>query len=179
MANPAIERRENHGPELHVGDARVTLRFGQHDAHDWMFAGDEALPESGAVIVPFARIDEALAKNSLSAVAVRISPGEDVRLLKDHLPRLALVELAFPAYRDGRNYSSARILRDQLGYSGEIKAIGDVLADQLHFMRRCGIDTLELHPSVKPETAQRALARFKDVYQNASDDRPAVWKRRS
>ncbi len=178
MANPAIERRENHGPNLETDGGRVTLRFGAHELRDWLFVDGETLPESGAVVVPLARVTEALGKNSLAAVGVRIMPGEDVRQLKDILPRLAMVELAFPAYRDGRNYSSARILRDQLGYTGEIKAIGDVLVDQLHFMRRCGIDTLELHPSVQIETAKRALARFEHVYQAASDARTAVWQKR-
>jgi uncharacterized protein (DUF934 family) len=178
MANPAIERRENHGPQLDSGAQRLTLRFGDHAQPAWVFAGEDALPESGAVVVPMARVAEAAAKNNLDAIGVRIMPGEDVCLLKDFLPRLALIELAFPAYRDGRNYSSARILRDQFGYTGEIKAIGDVLVDQLHFMRRCGIDTLELHPSVQVETAKRALARFEHVYQAASDGRTAVWQKR-
>jgi uncharacterized protein (DUF934 family) len=53
--------------------------------------------------------------------------------------------------------------------------VGDVLADQLFFMLRCGIDTLELHPDVKPETAQQALERFAHVYQSASDARKPVW----
>jgi uncharacterized protein (DUF934 family) len=178
MANPAIERRENHGPQLDSGAQRMTLRFSEHAQHDWVFVGDDALPESGAIIVPLARLADVPMVHNFEAIGVRILPGEDVRLLKDHLARFALVELAFPAYRDGRNYSSARILRDQLGFAGEIKAIGDVLVDQLHFMRRCGIDTLELHPSVNVETAKRALDRFKDVYQAASDGRTAVWQKR-
>jgi uncharacterized protein (DUF934 family) len=178
MANPAIERRESHGAQLDSSAERITLRFGDHTVRSWHFAGDEPLPDSGAIIVPLSRIDEALAKNNAEAIGVRVLPGEDVQLLKDVVSRLAMVELAFPAYRDGRNYSSARILRDQLGYTGEIKAIGDVLVDQLHFMRRCGIDTLELHPSVQIETANRALARFNDVYQAASDGRTAVWQKR-
>jgi uncharacterized protein (DUF934 family) len=178
MANPAIERRENHGPQLDTGVERLALRFGTHAQRNWVFAGEDALPDGGAVVVPLSRLAEVLAKNNLEAIGVRILPGEDVRLLKDHLAHFALIELTFPAYRDGRNYSSARILRDQLGYNGEIKAIGDVLVDQLHFMRRCGIDTLELHPSVKVETAKRALDRFVDVYQAASDGRTAVWQKR-
>jgi uncharacterized protein (DUF934 family) len=178
MANPAIERRENHGPQLDSGAERLTLRFGNHEQRNWVFADEDILPESGAVVVPLTRLEVALSKNSLDAVGVRILPGEDVRLLKAFMPRLALIELAFPAYRDGRNYSSARILRDQLGYTGEIKAIGDVLVDQLHFMRRCGIDTLELHPSVNAETAKRALNRYNEVYQAASDGRTAVWQKR-
>src|SRR5947209_19929373 len=71
------------------------------------------------------------------AVSVRIEGGDDVRLLEPAFARLKLVEVDFPRFRDGRGYSSARILRE-MGYRGELKAVGDVLVDQLLFMRRCG-----------------------------------------
>ena len=74
-----------------------------------------------------------------NAVAVRIEPGEDARALLPHLSRIALVEVSFPAYGDGRGYSSARILREH-GYKGELRATGDVLLDQLSHMKRCGFD---------------------------------------
>src|SRR3546814_3104486 len=69
------------------------------------------------------------------AVSVRIEAGDDVRLLLPVLDRVRLVEVDFPRFRDGRGYSSARILRES-GYTGEIKATGDVLVDELLFMRR-------------------------------------------
>jgi uncharacterized protein (DUF934 family) len=142
-------------------------------------AADESLPQQQDVIVPLARLPEALAANHLTAVGVRIEPGEDVYALTDHLSRISLVELSFPTFRDGRNYSSARILREELGYTGEIRAVGDVLVDQLHFMVRSGIDSLQLHPDVKLESAQAALARWQHVYQKSADDRTAVWQQRA
>jgi uncharacterized protein (DUF934 family) len=138
--------------------------------------GDDPLPQQEAVIVPLARLAEALAANHLSAVGVRIEPGEDVNALSDHLSRIGIVELAFPTFRDGRNYSSARILREELGYEGEIRAVGDVLVDQLHFMVRTGIDALQLHPDVKLESAKTALQRWEHVYQKSSDNRKATWQ---
>lgn len=179
MANPAIERREGHAERFHVENGRTRLSFGKHLQLDWLFAENEAaIPGSGAVFGELSLLDALLARNSLTAFGVRLLPGDDVQALAPHLARLSLVELAFPKYRDGRHYSNARILRDQLGYAGEIRAAGDVLADQLFFMLRCGIDTLELHPSVKPVTAQAALARFAHVYLSASDTREPVWKQR-
>lgn len=75
-----------------------------------------------------------------NATAVRIEPGDDARALLPFLDRLALVEVNFPGFGDGRGYSSARILREA-GYAGELRAVGDVLIDQLSHMRRCGFDS--------------------------------------
>ena len=176
MANPMIERREGAHASFEVSPGRHSIRLGNHPLRDWQFAGTaDDIPSSGAVITGLADLEALLGKNGLDAIGVRLMPGEDVQALVPHLSRLAVIELAFPKYRDGRHYSSARILRDQLGYTGEIRAVGDVLVDQLFFMVRCGIDTLELHPDVKPESAQRALARFADVYQSARDTRKPVW----
>ena len=65
-----------------------------------------------------------------NSTAVRLEPDDDARALLPFLDRLALIEIAFPKYRDGRGYSSARILREA-GYTGELRAQGDVLVDQL------------------------------------------------
>ncbi|MEO6389295.1 MAG: DUF934 domain-containing protein, partial [Croceibacterium sp.] len=75
-----------------------------------------------------------------NAVSVRIEAGDDVRLLGPALERVRLIEIDFPKFRDGRGFSSARVLRE-MGYTGEIKATGDVLVDLVFFMRRCGFDS--------------------------------------
>ncbi len=178
MANPSIERR---GAEekLKVTNNSVHLRFRDDAALDWTYVPDDVLLSGGgALTVSLSRLQDAIMRNDIGHLGVRILPGEDVRLLQPYLARITLVELAFPTFRDGRNYSSARILRDQLGYTGEIRAIGQVLADQLFFMVRCGIDALDLDQSVSREVAETALARFKYVYQAASDSRRPVWDAR-
>ena len=111
------------------------------------------------------------------AVSVRIEAGDDVRLLFPHLGRVRLVEIDFPRFRDGRGYSSARLLREA-GYPGEIRAIGDVLVDQLLFMRRCGFDSFGPDQPIDIEAAIRALNQYDFVYQPAADSRPPVWKLR-
>src|SRR3546814_13797047 len=75
-----------------------------------------------------------------NATAVRLEAGDDARRLVPYLDRIALIEIAFPRFRDGRGYSGARILREA-GYTGELRAQGDVLVDQILFMRRCGLDS--------------------------------------
>jgi uncharacterized protein (DUF934 family) len=112
-----------------------------------------------------------------NAVSVRIEGGDDVRRLGPALDRLKLVEIDFPRFRDGRGYSSARILRE-MGYKGELKAVGDVLVDQLLFMRRCGFDSFAPDQPIDLAVALRALNQYDFVYQQAADDRTPVWKLR-
>jgi uncharacterized protein (DUF934 family) len=106
--------------------------------------------------------------------AVRLEPGDDVRLLLPHLERLQLVEVAFPKFRDGRGYSSARILREA-GFAGEIRAAGDVLVDQLGFMRRVGFDSFAPNAPLDLKVVQATLDRYPYVYMKSSDGRPPVW----
>lgn len=112
-----------------------------------------------------------------NAAAVRIEPGEDARALLPHLGRIALVEVAFPAYGDGRGYSSARILREA-GYAGELRAAGDVLIDQLSHMRRCGFDAFAPAKPIAPEAADKALNTWPEVYQKTVDGRSPIWAKR-
>jgi uncharacterized protein (DUF934 family) len=112
-----------------------------------------------------------------NATAVRLEPDEDARLLIPHLDRLALIEIAFPKYRDGRGYSSARILREA-GYKGELRAQGDVLVDQIAFMKRCGFDSFAPESSLNEGALAAALARYTNVYQRAADEQVPVWKLR-
>jgi uncharacterized protein (DUF934 family) len=112
-----------------------------------------------------------------NATAVRLEPDDDARALIPFLDRLTLIEVAFPKYRDGRGYSSARILREA-GYTGELRAQGDVLVDQIAFMRRCGFDSFAPEASLNPEAVARALSTYDQFYQKASDSAVPVWKLR-
>lgn len=87
-------------------------------------------------------------------LGVLIAPADDVTALAPHLDRIALVALAFPAFNDGRAFSHASLLRSRLGYSGEVRAVGDVLIDQVPHMLRCGIDSF----AVTNTTALQRLA---------------------
>lgn len=134
------------------------------------FRSDEARDE------PAVTLDAFLAGQS-NANAVRIETGDDARELIPHLDRLALVEVAFPSFRDGRGYSTARILREA-GYTGELRAEGDVLLDQIAFMRRCGFDSFAPMQAIDRADAETAIGRYDGVYQRAADDAVPVWKLR-
>ncbi|MFZ4748128.1 MAG: DUF934 domain-containing protein [Sphingomonas sp.] len=136
------------------------LRFRADDAHD----------------EPAITLDAFLAGQS-NANAVRIETGDDARQLIPYLDRLALVEVAFPSFRDGRGYSSARILREA-GYTGELRAEGDVLLDQIAPMRRCGFDSFSPAQAIDRAAAEAAIARYDYVYQRADDGAVPVWKLR-
>lgn len=112
-----------------------------------------------------------------NATAVRIEPGDDARLLLPFLDRLALVEVNFPVFGDGRGYSAARILREA-GYTGELRAVGDVLIDQLSHMRRCGFDSFAPDKRLDEEDAARAFATWENVYQRAADRRASIADKR-
>ena len=112
-----------------------------------------------------------------NAVSVRVEAGDDVRRLAPYLDRIRLIEVDFPKFRDGRGFSSARVLRE-MGYTGEIKATGDVLVDLVYFMRRCGFDSFAPDIAFNHEDVQAALTRYPHVYQHAADDAVPIWKLR-
>jgi uncharacterized protein (DUF934 family) len=112
-----------------------------------------------------------------NAAAVLIEAGDDARDLLPHLSRIKLVEVDFPVFGDGRGYSAARILREA-GYTGELRAIGDILVDQLAAMRRCGFDSFSPQAALDPKDAEAAFARWDDVYQATADGRQPIWAKR-
>ena len=111
------------------------------------------------------------------AVSVRIEAGDDVRRLASELSRVKLVEVDFPKFRDGRGFSTARILRE-MGYAGEIKATGDVLVDLVFFMRRCGFDSFAPNVPFNDADVQATLTRYPYVYQDAADPAVPIWRLR-
>ena len=136
---------------------------------DLRFRTDELLEQPAVTLDAF--LDQS------NATAVRLEPDEDARLLIPHLERLALVEVAFPKFRDGRGYSAGRILREA-GYTGELRAQGDVLVDQIPLMRRCGFDSFAPESPINADVVAASLARYDHVYQAAADGAVPVWKLR-
>lgn len=136
---------------------------------DLRFRDDEPTEE------PAVTLDAFLDQTNSSAV--RLEAGEDARLLLPHLHHISLIEVDFPRFRDGRGYSSARILREA-GYKGELRATGDVLVDQMDHMRRCGFDSFAPNAAIDPEVLQATLDRYAYRYQPAADAAVPVWKLR-
>lgn len=149
------------------------------DPYVWV-ATDEALPDTGAVIVSLARWqderDTLLARKD--PVGVRLKSDESPELIAEDLDRIALVALEFPQFRDGRAYSYARMLRERFGFGGEIRAVGDVLMEQLHFMVRTGFDAFELESDDPLGDFQTAQEDFSIWYQPTGDGRHTALQRR-
>ncbi|MGD8326297.1 MAG: DUF934 domain-containing protein [Sphingomonadales bacterium] len=148
--------------------ARVDFREIEDIAWTWNEEFDETQPVILPLNTVLENVDALEGRNLPLGVVIRA--GENVEDLAPVLDRLSLIALDFPAYTDGRAYSSARVLREHLGFQGEIRAVGDVLVDQLRFMLRCGFSSAELAPHVKEDAVLRALSRYSGAYQAASDD---------
>lgn len=99
-------------------------------------------------------------------LGVEVAAGDSVNALEPHLARLTLIAVAFPKFSDGRSYSAARLLRERLGFKGELRAVGDVLADQIPLMRRCGIESFEVsHAPTRAALLSGKLAEMHHYYQ--------------
>lgn len=134
---------------------------------------DDALPASGGVLVSLARFREQqqalLERDGL--LGVWLKSEETPRDLEDVLDQLELVALDFPVFSDGRAFSSARILRERYGFEGEIRAIGDVLCEQLPFMIRSGFDTFDMKSAKALEEFRSVVGEVRVVYQPTGDGR--------
>ncbi len=158
------------------GDAAAWVEDGFVDVAD-----EEDIPSAGDVIVSRARF-AAEGEALLSAgrqVGVRLQPDEAVEDLVYDLPRIAVVALVFPKFRDGRAYTSARLLRERFAYAGQIRAVGDVLREQAQFMVRCGFDAFVPADGSEPDAWLRATHRYRHVYQAAADGRDPIYVERA
>lgn len=117
-------------------------------ADNWLMVADgENLPEIGDVVVSAARFGAECARllqRPFGGLGVHFGPSDDLEAVAACVDQIDLIILDFPSFADGRAYSKARLLRDKYGYKGELRAAGDVLIDQVAFMRRCGFDSFDI-----------------------------------
>lgn len=161
---------------------RIKLHDGEFSLVDDPFTtvgDDESLPP-GDVIISLTRFqtegDHLLSEGR--SVGVRLEPAEEVEALAYDLPRIALVAVAFPKFRDGRGYTAARLLRERYDFKGEVRAVGDVLREQAGFMVRVGIDAFEPADGSTPQQWAHAAHRQRHVYQRAADRRTPAFAER-
>jgi len=150
---------------------------------DWQLIREldcsKPIPE-GKVILPFidwqASRDELLKRDTEHAVW--IDGDTETEALLDDLEHFSVIALDFPAFKDGRSYSHACLLRQRYAYKGELRAIGDVLRDQLFYMQRCGMNSYEVREDKDIEDAIKSLNDFSVRYQAAADDAVPIYKQR-
>ena len=141
----------------------------------------DGLPNSDSIIVPLAlwlEHSHAL-KARDGGLGVWLDSDEEVESIAGDLDQFQVIALNFPVFSDGRNYSNARLLRDRYQYQGEVRAIGDVLRDQLFFMQRCGFDAFALRADRNAEEALESLKDFSNCYQAATDQPVPLFRRRA
>ena len=143
-------------------------------------AEDAALPD-GAIIVSLARFQkdrEALLTRN-TPLGIRLQSHENPETLGEDIHHFALVALEFPKFRDGRAFSWARMLRTRLDFTGEIRAVGDFLYDQVNYQHRVGFDAWEVPDHFTTEMFNRALTEMTNVYQPSTDGRTTIRQLRA
>ena len=158
------------------------IKDGQIQDDNWQLIAKDAtenLP-AGDIIVPVELWKEQA--DSLNqrdgGIAVWIDAGEEADSITADLDKIAFVAINFPAFTDGRGYSYARLLRERYDYTGEIRAIGDVMQDQLQHMFRSGFSSFALKEGKDIEAALAGFKTISESYQ-AATDLPPLFRRRS
>lgn len=154
------------------------IKNGRQIDDRWRFlADDEPLPPDGPVVVSLERWqrEQNLLLSRKGPLGIRLKAGQHPKTIAADVCRFELIALEFPKYTDGRAYSYARHLRERGGYKGELRAVGQVLRDQLLFMHRCGFDAYEIDRPDALEVWRKALGEISVFYQPTADGRPTVW----
>ena len=138
----------------------------------WIYIDDDTpLPAEGKVIVSLKRwqSERQLLIERQEPLGIRLKSAEGAEKIADDLAHFDLIALEFPIFKDGRAYSTARLLRERYHYKGELRAVGEVLRDQLQFMLRCGFDAFEYAGKTAPEEAISAFTEMDKFYQTVGD----------
>jgi len=162
----------------------VIIKQRQVVADNWQLLkpvvdGAVVVPPAGDVIVPLAlwreQRDSLLARSG--RLGVWLEGHDDPATIAGDLPRFAVVAVNFKHFTDGRGYSLARLLRERYGWRGELRAVGDVLRDNIFYLARCGFDSFALRAEQNPPAALSAFGDFSDAYQGAADRAPLFRRR--
>ncbi len=133
---------------------------------------------AGRILVPLALwLERHVELGARGDVGVWLTGGDDPAQIAPWLARLPLVAVDFPKFTDGRGYSLAYQLRSRFGFRGELRAIGDVLPDQLFFMRRVGFDAFAVRADKDLRKALALLRPFSDAYQGSWDNPVPAYRR--
>ncbi len=144
----------------------------------WITVSDDAALPDAPVIVSFERwqAERDRLKGRNAPLGIRLASGQSLDEIAGDLDWFSVIALEFPVFTDGRAFTTARILRERYGFFGEIRAVGDVLRDQILFMVRCGFDAFEMEAGENAEDWRAAVAEINIFYQAAADRRLSVME---
>lgn len=143
----------------------------------WLYIEDGApVPAEGGAIVSLERwrAEREQLSGRNAPIGVRLEADTAAGSLTDDMDRLDLIAVPFDQFKDGRGYSTARLLRERFGFTGELRAVGNVLRDQLAFLERCGFDSFEYAGGTEAAEALKAFDEIGVVYQTATDRRQSA-----
>ena len=137
------------------------------------------VPGHGKIILPLALWQaQKAALQARGEVGVWLRPEEEAEALQDDLATLPLIAIQFPVFTDGRGFTTARLLRERYGYTGELRAFGDVFRDQLFYLSRCGFNAFAVRPDKDLEDALAGLNDFSEAYQTSVERPQPLFRRR-
>lgn len=162
------------------------IKDGELTPDRWTLLRDASGPEvlqalqGKNLIVPlqFWKMYQAELNDYAGGKAIWLNSDENVADIGSGLQSFPLIALNFPLFSDGRSYSNARALREQFKYQGEVRAIGDVLRDQLFYMSRCGFNAFDLRQDQDANLCLQAFQDFKTSYQATIAEPMPLFRRR-
>ncbi|MFW1676824.1 DUF934 domain-containing protein [Pontibacter sp. JAM-7] len=143
---------------------------------NWTLIDADTADQTGDVIVPLALYVEQREQFDArdTGVALQLNGDDDLNSILSDIDRFPMIAIDFPAFRDGRGFSIARLLKRQ-GYRGQLRATGDIGRDQLDHLARCGFDALDLNDDKFSADAINAFAEVSVRYQGAADETKPVY----
>ena len=143
---------------------------------------EDALPATGSFVVSLKRWlenkAELMAKAQSGELGVYILPDDNIERLKDDVSQLSRIAYEFPVFKFGQGYSDAVLLRTRYGFTGKLRAFGDIWRDQLFYLARVGFDEFDIKEGKSIEDALKGFEDFSVLYQNSSDEPLPLFRRR-
>lgn len=147
---------------------------------NWQLVREASELGSGKLIIalPLWLAHRDALKNRQGEIGLLLTGSDEPESIKDELSYFAVIAIEFPLFSDGRGYTIARLLRERYHFKGEIRAVGDVLQDQLFYMKRCGFDAFAIREDKNIQAALKSLNDFSDSYQAGVDQPLPLFRRR-
>ena len=160
------------------------LKDGQVIDNTWQLIeanedSQETLP-NGDILVPVSmwQTNQSILENHRGAVGLWINGDEEIEGIAESIITAPVIAINFPKFVDGRGFSVARLLRDRYDFRGELRAVGQIIRDQLFLLQRCGFNAFQFDSEIDLTEAVKSLADFSDAYQVAADQPEPLFKRR-